>query len=96
MSTTEITVSASNARPTSTDVTGGIDVDVVVTLPSGRAIEGEVTLAPSDHDGKPAAFGASPDEWVSDDLLKAIEDECGDGFRRALDEIEAVAASVAR
>jgi len=99
MDSDQVHVHASNARATSTGASyrdvPGTDVDVTVTLPSGETVTGEVTLLPR-ADGRPGltAWG-SPDNWVSGRLLSAIYAACGDGYRTALDEIEAAAATAA-
>ncbi|MBX3264889.1 MAG: hypothetical protein KF782_34780 [Labilithrix sp.] len=81
---------------TATGVEGGLDVGVTVTLPDGREVDGEVTLAPSDHASRPAyeAYGPSPDYWVSGGLLRALYAALdGDDLRDALEAIESAAAA---
>lgn len=101
---TEIAVVASSPRAsTVTDESGAIDVDVTVTL-GERSVAGEVTLAPQQFDGRLAAYGTAPDQWISGGLLAEIYAWCGGGptgdedgrrrFRRALDLIESAAAAV--
>jgi len=52
----QITVRASNRRPTTLDVGSAtpraIDLDVIVTIDGGAPIDGEVTLLPAE-DGRP-------------------------------------------
>ena len=64
-----VRISAGSARP-SARADGATDVDVTLTI-GLVAVEGEVTLVPSEHGL--SSWGA-PDNWVSRDLLKVIVD----------------------
>jgi len=86
---------ASNSRPsTHLDLAGAVDVDVAVTI-AGSILAGEVTLAPQQHDGRLAAYGAQPDQWVSGALLGALRGLDAAAFRPALDAIESAAVEAA-
>jgi len=71
---------------------GGWDLDVTVTI-DGREIEGELTLLPSEQDGRPSAWGA-PDNWVSSGLLAGLRARSSgfDALRDMLSVIEAAAS----
>lgn len=92
MTTTITEITASNPRPTDTGVTGGIDFDVSIAL-DGRALTGEVTLAPG-RDGDLEPYG-DPDHWVSGALLAELRELPGDTFSRVLREVAAEAREVA-
>lgn len=88
-------ITASNVRPsTYTDTDGAVDIDVTVTL-EGLMLEGEVTLAPAQYDGSLGAFGESPDQWVSGDLLRYLRTLDDSDFRSALDALESAAGAAA-
>jgi len=94
----QIKVYASNARPTTTGVEAGVDVDVSVTLPDGREIDGEVTLLPAE-DGRPRfeAWG-SPENWMSWGLLRdlrAMTDGNAGALRDILSDIASAAGDAA-
>ena len=79
----------------------GVDVDVTVTLPGGRVVEGEVTLCPAE-DGRPRyeSWGGSVDCWVSDGLLSELDilrnaEGDPDDWRAAIDAIESAASEAA-
>lgn len=61
-----------------------------------QRVEGEVSLEPC-RDGRPGyeACGQSPDAWVEGGILNMLDRESltADGYRSALDEIEAVASA---
>jgi hypothetical protein len=88
------TVVASNPRPTDTGTRRGVDIDVSVTLPDGRVIDGEVTLCPAE-DGRPVyeSWGPSADFWVSGKLLQELFSV--EAYRDTLDAIESAASDVA-
>lgn len=96
MTTTDTTCTASIAAPTTTGVDGALDVDVTVTLPDGRTLEGEVTLARREYDGAWAAYGDAPDYWISGAMLAALKTLDHDEFRAACQAIEAAAAGSCR
>lgn len=90
-----VRVDAAHGRPsTCVDIDGALDVEVTVTI-GGRTIEGEVTLAPRQYDGQLAAYGSSPDHWISGGLLAALRRLDDDAFRAACDAIEAAAQDAA-
>lgn len=85
---------ASNPRPsTCLDIAGAVDVDVTVTI-GDRVLDGEVTLAPQQYDGLLAAYGSSPDQWISGALLAALRQLDDAAFRAACDDIEAAARAL--
>lgn len=75
------------------DLPGARDVEVVVQIPGLDPIEGEVTIAPCQYDGKLEAYGCGPDNWLSGWLLCQLRDLCDRDFRAALDAIEAAAVA---
>lgn len=95
----DISTSASNPRPsTSTELAGALDVDIAVYLGDGVLLcHGQATLAPQQADGRLAAFGASPDNWVSGGVLEVLRKLSAPGskyaidLRAALEEIERAA-----
>lgn len=87
-------VNAGPARETSTGVKGGIDVDVTVRV-GDDLIEGGVTLAPAQHDGRLAAYGNSPDTWISGALLARLYQLSDSAFRQALEDLEGAAVDAA-
>lgn len=70
MDNTAITVS--NPRP-STCLDGGTDFDVYITI-GALSIEGEITLAPSDYDGRLESYGTSIDSWMTAPLANGLRD----------------------
>ena len=62
-------VTASNPTPTSTGVEGAMDVDVSVEI-DGKTFKGSVTLI--NEYGSWSGF-ESPDSWMSQPLLDAVE-----------------------
>lgn len=91
----QLTVTASDPTP-SNCAPEAVDVTVEVTFPTGQTILGEVTLAAREQDGLPAPIGDSPDCWVSRELIRALYASTlsGQGFREALNEIQAAAIDV--
>lgn len=97
-------ITARNPREsTCIDNEGALDVDVTVVLDiRDRAIrdcdyitvEGEVTLAPCQHDGSLAVYGNSPDQWMTGALLATLRHLPDADFRSACDAIEAAAIEV--
>lgn len=86
-------VSATRARPTTTGVDGGYDVDISVFFRGRQLPAGEVTLVPGEpHDhNAPRRWSAwgSPEQWVSGAMLAAIDP---DDMREVLDAVERAAA----
>lgn len=94
-SITVMVTDAGNVRPSScVEIAGAVDVDVDVRI-DDRRISGEVTLAPRQYDGRLAAYGDSPDHWLSGDLLRVLRDLDSAAYRAALDTIEAAATEAA-
>jgi hypothetical protein len=92
-----LSVEASNARPSSTGVDNGVDVDVTISwFGTGKTARGTVTLVP--HEDPQAGLGAwgAPDNWVSGGLLLELAGLSRDEYRAALAAIEAEAVWVAR
>lgn len=89
-----IIIGTSNARPTSTGVDNGVDVNVTLIV-DGVEHRGEVTLTPA-QDGRPTfeAYGSDPSMWVSGALWGIIRDL--PDYRSVLSGIEARAAETAR
>jgi len=87
-----ITVTASDARPIDTGVARGVDVDVRVTFPDGRTLDGEVTLLPA-LQGRPRyeSWG-QPGNWIDGRLLTELQKFDGIHFREACDVIEEAAS----
>lgn len=79
-------------RSTCVDTEGALDYDVTVTI-GDLEIEGEVTLAPSQYDGQLDSWGASPDHWVSDGLLRVLRDLPDARFREVLGTIRSACVS---
>lgn len=76
METTTIHVAASIPTP-STCLAEATDVDVTVTLPDGREIDGGVTLVADRYDGRPVPAGDAPDCWVEGGLLLQLYSALG-------------------
>lgn len=88
-------VVASNVRPSNcVDISGAVDVDVLVTFSTGEAMSGEVTLAPRQYDGVLSACGDSADCWISGALLARLY-TLGLATREVFGAIEASACEVA-
>lgn len=78
MTNTAITVT--NPRPSSC-LDGGTDFDCVVTIGDVR-ITGEITLAPSDYDGRLESYGTSIDSWMTAPLANGLRDALNAGELR--------------
>jgi|HubBroStandDraft_1064217.scaffolds.fasta_scaffold914126_1 hypothetical protein len=91
---TGVTVAASNARATSTGVTGGLDVDFRCVV-DGAELEGEVTLVPDEQDGTTYQAWGSPDNWIDGRTVAALRDLDRDSYRHVLDAIESACSAVA-
>jgi hypothetical protein len=87
----ELSVKAWNVRATETGASDGVDLDVEVTLPDGRVLDGEVTLRPA-ADGRPryTSWGGSPDYWLDPQTWGVIRELSN--YADVLDAIEAAAA----
>lgn len=86
-----IHVAASLGTPSSClDIPGALDIDVTVTV-GDVTIDGEITLAPRQYDGRLAAYGATADHWVSGAMLAQLARMAGDDLRGWLDAIESAA-----
>lgn len=66
------------------DIEGAVDADVEVTLESGRAIKGGVTLVPSEQDADELVSWGDLSHWVTPSLYGLDRED--------LDEIEALVA----
>lgn len=73
-----IATNVTNARPTTTGVSDGVDYDAEVAVTDEDGIttrwSGKLTYAPTRYDGGLAPFGDAVDHWMSDSLLKAINE----------------------
>lgn len=76
ISTDEIEINVSRICPTTTGVEGAVDANVTLTLPDGRELSGELTLARA-HDGwrvyGPPSYVPAVDYWMSGALIRAID-----------------------
>lgn len=93
---TTITATASNPRrSTHVEIPSAIDVDVTIAIGyevgDPTTLSGEVTLAPRQYDGRLAAYGDSPDHWISGALLRELRALKRDDFRSACQALEAAA-----
>ena len=69
--TTKTEIAASFPTPTSTGVTGGMDVDIEIRH-GDRTWSGGVTLIQRDYDGEWSSWG-SRDHWCSQEILDAAD-----------------------
>jgi len=76
--TIAVTTRVENPRPTSTGVKAGVDYDAEIMVTDEAGItsrwSGEVTYAPSRHDGTLVPYGPSVDYWMSGSLIKALNE----------------------
>ncbi len=93
--TNTLVITATVSPSTCIGLPGARDVEVIVQIPGLEPIEGEVTLAPRPYDGRLAAYGPRPDQWVSGNLLRQLNQLCDRDFRATLDAIEAAACDAA-
>jgi hypothetical protein len=93
----DLIVVASGVRPTDTGASGrqgpGVDLDIKVTLPDGRVLDGEVTLLPAE-DGRPkyAVWGV-PENWLDSRTWRVVREL--PNYREVLDAIEVAAVDAA-
>lgn len=89
-----IAVEASHARPSTTGVDDGYDVDVCVTLPDGTEIDGEVTLLRRTWEvNSPWGAWGTPNNWLDGRTLASLRELDHDDYRDALDAIESAASA---
>jgi hypothetical protein len=93
----ELSVVATGVRATTTGASfrgvAGVDLDVVVSLPDGRTLTGEVTLLPSESDATRYAVWGAPDNWLDGrtwGVVRSLSD-----YREVLDAIESAAVDAA-
>lgn len=98
--TSSISAVAGAVTPSRFAGDGAVDVAITLTI-GGAATEGEVTLGwgeiktkGGDVEGY-SAWGASPDQWVSGQILTATQDLDGDDLADVLGQIESVAVAAA-